>query len=354
MHGFMALLTALPVGLVVTDKTGRIVLTNPALDRLFGYAADELTGQKVETLIPAHLDCHHQALRAAYLRAPQGRTSCAGRDLMARHAQGHEFPVEVGLTTIDTADGPLVLATVIDVSFRKTYETALLQANAQLEEFAYLAAHDLCAPLRGIADLLAWTRDALGEAALAPEIARNFDRAQLRVGRAERMIDDLLAYAMADRRDQHAELVDPAALIEETLTLLAIPENFTVEVEVAAAPFQAVRTPLAMALRNLLSNALQHHGGARGKVRVRVHEEGRYNVFTVEDDGAGVPAGTEEMIFSRVPRADAPTAGHGMGLAVTRRKVVSHGGMIQLDRAGTLGGACFRLHWPRLPVTRSA
>ena len=354
MHGFLALLTALPVGLVVTDKTGRIVMTNPALDRLFGYGADKLTGQKMETLIPAHLACHHQALRAAYLRAPQGRTSCAGRDLMARHAQGHEFPVEVDLTSLDAADGPLVLTTVIDVSFRTTYETALLQANAQLEEFAYLAAHDLRAPLRGIADLLAWIRNALDEAALAPEIVRNFERAQLRVGRAQRMIGDLLAYAIADRQDQHTELVDPAALIEESLTLLAIPENFTVEVEVATAPFHAARTPLALAIRNLLSNALQHHGGAGGKVRVRVHEEGRYNVFTVEDDGAGIPAGTEEMIFNPFPRGDAPSAGHGLGLAFTRRKVVSHGGMIQLDRAGILGGACFRIHWPRVPMTRSA
>ena len=271
---------------------------------------------------------------------------------MARHAQGHEFPVEVGLTTIDTGDGLPVPATVIDISFRKTYETALLQANAQLEEFAYLAAHDLRAPLRGIADLLAWIRDALGEAALTPEIARNFDRAQVRVVRAERMIGDLLAYAMADRQDEQTELVDPAALIEETLTLLGIPENFTVEVEVAAVPFQAVRTPLAMAIRNLLSNALKHHGGSRGKVRVRVHEEGRYNVFTVEDDGAGIPAGTEDMIFNHIRRADTPDANHGMGLAVTRRKVVSHGGMIELDRAGALGGACFRIRWPRVPPTR--
>jgi two-component system sensor kinase FixL len=272
---------------------------------------------------------------------------------MARQTQGHEFPVEVGLTTIGTGDGPLVLATIIDVSFRKTDETALLQANAQLEEFAYLAAHDLRAPLRGIANLLTWIRDALGEAALAPEIARNFDRAQVRVGCAERMIGDLLAYAMAYRQDEQTEQVDPAAVIEETLALLGIPENFTVEVEVAAAPFQAARTPLAMAIRNLLSNALKHHGGSRGRVRVRVHEESRYNVFTVEDDGAGIPAGTEEMIFNHVPRADTPETGHGMGLAVTRRKVVSNGGMIELDRAGTLGGACFRMHWPRVPLTRS-
>jgi two-component system, LuxR family, sensor kinase FixL len=347
MHGFTALLPSLPVGLVITDETGRIVMTNPALDRLFGYAADELTGQKVQTLIPAHL---------AYLPpAPQGDISCAGRDLVARHAQGHEFPIEVGLTTIDAADGPLVLTTVTDVSARKTYETTLLQANAQLEEFAYLAAHDLRAPLRGIADLLTWIRDALGDAALAPDIVRNFERAQLRVGRAQRMIGELLAYAMAERQDHHTELVDPAVLIEETLTLLAVPENFTVEVEVAAAPFQAARTPLAMAIRNLLSNALQHHDGVRGRarVRVRVHEEGRYNVFTVEDDGAGIPAGAEDMIFNHVARADTPGSGHGLGLPLTRRQVVSNGGMIQLDRAGTLGGACFRIHWPRRPVTRS-
>jgi signal transduction histidine kinase len=85
---------------------------------------------------------------------------------------------------------------------------------------------------------------------------------------------------------------------------------------------------------------------------MRVREEGRYNVFTVEDDGAGIPAGAEEMIFD-FPRSDMPSAGHGLGLAVTRRKVVSNGGTIQLDPAGTLGGACFRILWPRAPLTRN-
>ena len=352
MHRFTALLTALPVGVVVTDTAGRIVMTNPALDRLFGYAADELTGQAVERLIPAHLAHRHPALREAFVRASQGQAIGTRRDLTARHRQGHEFPVEVMLTPVSAAEGSLVLATVIDLSARKSDETALLQANAQLDEFTYIAAHDLRAPLRGIADLLAWIRDALGEAALGPKIAPNFDRAQLRVDRAVRMIDDLLAYATTWWQDEHIELVDPAALIEETLALLTIPENFTVEVDVAAAPFAAARVPLAFSLRNVLSNALQHHGGSRGQVRVRVREEGRYNMFTVEDDGAGIPAGAEEIIFN-FPRSDMPSAGRGLGLAVTRRKVVSNGGTIELDRAGTLGGTCFRILWPRVPLTRS-
>jgi two-component system sensor kinase FixL len=337
MDGFMAPRTALPVGLVVTDRTGLIVMTNPALDRMFGYAAGELTSRKMEALIPAHPTCH-----------------VPGLELMARHANGHEFPVEVSLATLDMTESPLVLASIIDLSFHKTHERALRQANAQLEEFARLAAHDLRAPLRAIADLLAWIRTALGDAALTPDIARNFDRAQLRVNRAERMIHELLTYATAAQPDEQIELIDPAALIEETLTLLGTPEHFAIEVAVSAAPFHAARTPLTIALRNLLGNAMKHHGGARGKVRVRVHEEGRYNVFTVEDDGAGLPAGAEDMIFNRLSCSGTRDAGHGLGLAVTRRKVTLHGGMLQLDPAGTLGGACFRIHWPRNPLPRSA
>ena len=77
MDSFTALFSALPVGLAVTDKTGRIVMTNPALDRLFGYAAGELAGRKMEALVPAHLACHHQALGAAY----------GARRRSARHAR---------------------------------------------------------------------------------------------------------------------------------------------------------------------------------------------------------------------------------------------------------------------------
>ena len=123
-----------------------------------------------------------------------------------------------------------------------------------------------------------------------------------------------------------------------------------VEVDVEGQPFDTPRVPLSLSLRNLVGNAVKHHGGTQGRIRIRMREEGRFNVFTVEDDGQGIPAGADERIFKLFHRANNTTAGHGVGLAVTRRMINAHGGAIVASRDSPLGGACFRVHWPRIAM----
>jgi signal transduction histidine kinase len=272
-----------------------------------------------------------------------------GRDLLAQHKNGQEFPVEIALTPIDTAAGAQVLAAVTDISLRKKSESALLQMNAQLEEFTYIASHDLRSPLRGIGDLLGWIREDLDESQLSEAVRNNFDRASLRVARTEQMIEDLLEYARAGQADGRIVRIEPKRFIEETLALLTVPAGFELKVVCDAAPFFCAVTPLALVLRNLVSNAFNHHGGTAGHVRVSLHEQGHFNVLSVEDDGAGIPAGADQRIFKLFQRSTMQTPGHGVGLAVTRRVTNANGGTIVLDRNGMLGGACFRVYWPRFP-----
>ena len=349
-HRFAKVVASLPIGLLMAGSDGKISMTNPTLDTMFGYPPGELVGQPVEVLLPQRVRDGHPALRAAFARAPEVRSMGSGRDLLAQHRNGSEFPVEVGLTPLETEGERQVLAAITDISQRKKFEETLQQANAQLEEFTYVASHDLRSPLRGIADLISWIREDLDPAQLSADIERNFGRVEERIARAERMIDDLLEYARAGRQDERAEEIDPGQLVRETLELLDIPPGFQVEVEINARPFPAARTPLSLAIRNVLSNACKHHGGDQGLIRITVAEEGRFNLFTVEDDGVGVPAGSEERIFKLFHRASSQAEGHGVGLAVTRRMVNSNGGTVVLDRSGTLGGACFRIRWPRFPL----
>lgn len=348
---FSKVVSSLPVGLLMMGGNGTISMTNPALDSLFGYTEGELLGQTIEVLLPERIRERHPGMREAFFKAPEMRAMGSGRDLMARHKDGSEFPVEIGLTPLEADGERLVLAAVTDISLRKKFEDTLRQANSQLEEFTYVASHDLRSPLRGIADLLTWIREDLDDSQLTDDIRKNFARAEERIGRAERMIEDLLEYARAGgRQNERIEIVDPTQVVDEALKLLKIPEGFKVEVHAKSAPFMTARTPLALAIRNLLSNAFKHHGGTTGLVRVSLHEEGRFLVFTVEDDGVGVPLGAEDRIFKLFHRATSATEGHGVGLAVTRRMINSNGGTIVLDRSGTLPGACFRIHWPRFQL----
>lgn len=345
---FAQIFENLPLGLVVVDGRQRIVQANASVAALFGHAPEELAGQPLDVLLPERYREGHARHFAGYRAAPASRMMGSGRDLTGLHRSGQEIPVEIALSALEGGAAPLFLAIVTDISGRKRSESALQQTNAQLEEFTYVASHDLRGPLRGIADLIGWIREDIGEDALNAEVRHNFDRIALRIARCEQMIDDLLRYARAGVRDTHRERIDPRDLIEEAIALAAIPEGFAVEIDIDGGALTAPRAPLSTSLRNLLANAAKHHGGETGRIRVAMREEGRFSVFSVDDDGPGIPAGSEERIFKLFHRASPGTEGDGVGLAFTRRMINAHGGMITVEGHGPLGGASFAVHWPRI------
>jgi len=342
------LLRTLPLGVVVADELGHIVETNPTLDAQFGYATGELIGKPLHDLLPERSRKAHVEYFGSYRMHPQKRLMGEGRDLTARHRTGVEFPVEVALNHLASEEGSRYVAVVSDISERKQIEDALRQTNAQLEEFTYVASHDLRSPLRGIADLLGWIEEEIPRELISEDVAHNFDRVRLRIERCERMIDDLLVYARAGKQEGATERIDPKAVIGEALEMQTIPSGFQVELDVKSDLFEGYRTPLALSLRNLISNAFKHHGQAAGRVRISGEDVGRFILFKVEDDGQGVPDSARERVFKLFQRANTLVDGHGVGLAVTRRMITAHGGAIVVERSKALGGACFRFYWPRV------
>jgi len=345
---FSQIFENLPLGALVVDTRQRIVQVNSALSAEFGYPREELVGQPLETLLPARYRELHREHVEGYVAAPASRMMGSGRDLTGLHRSGQEIPVEIALTKLENGAQPMFMAIVSDISSRKRAETALQQTNSQLEEFTYVASHDLRSPLRGIADLVTWIREDLSGVALPEDVQQNFDRISLRIARAEQMIDDLLDYARAGVRDRHMETISPAELVDEALGLALVPDSFKVEIDMNGSDITAPRAPLATSLRNLIGNAVKHHGGRSGRIRIAMREEGRFSVFTIDDDGKGITPGNEERIFKLFHRASPGTSGDGVGLAFTRRMINAHGGMVTVCSPGALGGATFEIHWPRI------
>lgn len=343
-------LSVLPLGVLIVDEGGTIRECNPALEEQFGYAVGSLVGQSLEKLLPQRLHAVHKEHVAGYQRDPTPRRMGVGRDLTALHRTGVEFPVEVALSSVDTEEGRQLIAVVSDITARKGAEDTLRQINAQLEEFTYVASHDLRSPLRGIADLFTWIKEDIPAEQMTPSIAQNLERVQVRIERCERMIDDLLDYARAGQRDSKTAMVDLGELVEEIAGTIQVPQGFEIVRRLDAAPFQGHRTPLGICLRNLLDNAIKHHGGEQGRIAVSAADLGRFLVLSVEDDGQGIPESAYQRVFKLFHRATAASQGHGVGLALTRRIVNAHGGSIVLERSSGLGGACFRIHWPRVAM----
>jgi PAS domain S-box-containing protein len=119
---FRLAVEAAPSGMVMSDADGRIVMVNAHTETLFGYDRDELVGERIELLVPERFKPGHPAYRETYTRQPRSRPMGAGRDLFARRKDGTEVPVEIGLSSIETSDGVMTLAAVVDISGRKRDE----------------------------------------------------------------------------------------------------------------------------------------------------------------------------------------------------------------------------------------
>jgi PAS domain S-box-containing protein len=156
---FRLVVEASPNGIVLVNAKGHIVLANACVEKLFGYGRDELIGQGIELLVPERFRGEHPAHRADFHAAPAARAMGAGRELFARRKDGTEFPVEIGISPIQSPEGTLVLSVIVDISARKQAEA---EARQHREEMAYLSrvaimgelagtlAHELNQPLGAI------------------------------------------------------------------------------------------------------------------------------------------------------------------------------------------------------------
>ncbi len=122
-----------PNALLMVNAAGRIALVNAQAERIFGYARAQLIGQSIDTLLPASARAAHARLREDFFQRPEARAMGVGRALLARRVDGSEFPVEIGLNPVETEDGPMVLAAVVDISERKRAEEALRRSEERFE-----------------------------------------------------------------------------------------------------------------------------------------------------------------------------------------------------------------------------
>lgn len=231
---------------------------------------------------------------------------------------------------------------------RVAERTAELQrSNRELDRFAYVASHDLKAPLRAIDNLSKWI-EADAQAVLPPASREHLAKLRNRVQRMERLLDDLLAYSRAGRIRHAPEHVQTMALVRSIFDLLSPLPEFRLVVEDDVPDLVTQRVPLETVLRNLMGNAIKHHDRPDGCIHVTVKDLGERVEFCVADDGPGIAPNFHERIFELFqtlqPRDQ--VEGSGMGLAIVKKTVESMGGEVWVE--SDLGrGAAFRFTWPK-------
>jgi PAS domain S-box-containing protein len=226
---------------------------------------------------------------------------------------------------------------------------AAIDAYRELDQFAYVASHDLKAPLRGIANLAQWIQDDTGEQ-LGAESTEHMRLLQGRVHRMEALIDGILTYSRAGRMLNSPERVDTGALVREVIELLAPPAEVTIEVPSQMPAVNAERVPLQQVFLNLIGNAVKHSRIERSDVIVRIdwRDLGDAFEFSVSDNGPGIDPEYHERIWgifqTLAPRDK--VEGTGIGLSVVRKIVETRGGSTSVE-SSRKHGSTFRFIWPK-------
>jgi len=339
---YRGLLEAAPDGMVVVNQRGEIVLLNAQSEKQFGYLRNELIGRKVKSIIPEGF--------AERLIADGTRTAAealaqhigTGIELNGLRKDGSEFPIEIMLSPLESAEGILVTAAIRDITTRKEAEANLVQnvkelnrSNEELEQFAYVASHDLQEPLRMVASytqLLSRRYKGKLDSDADEFIAFAVDGAN----RMQRLIQDLLTFSRVGKKGQDLlDISSDDALQQAILNLRGAIEDSGALVTHGPLPeVRANEIQLTQLFQNLVGNAIKYQGPGIPHIHISAAKNGAPRwIFSVKDDGLGIDPQFFERIFGMFQRLHKRDefAGTGMGLAICRKIVERHGGIISVE-----------------------
>lgn len=353
--------------IVLIDEAGIILQANAATAKVLGHDPEFLKGQNVSVLMPEPYRSRHDDYIGRYLTTHEARIIGIGREVEALHADGRLIPVALAVSATETPMGRLFTGIIHDLTERKRIEqmlrdsndtlehrvqqrTAELEAsmaelarsNRDLEQFAYIASHDLQGPLRNVRQGLELLDEHLREIAgdIFDEEADTLRHHVLdSVERMDELIKGLLSYSRVERTGASVDTrVDLASLVDDVIDELTF-QTEGISIQVSPMPYvSGDRVQLRQVLSNLIQNAIKYRSEERPlEIKVAAMPEGGSWRISVTDNGIGVPPDQQPKVFDLFRRGHVGYPGTGLGLAICQRIVERHGGTIQVNSDGMNG-----------------
>ena len=339
---YRGLLEAAPDAMVVVNGGGEIVLLNVQAEKQFGYSRDELLGQQVKNIIPEGFAERLIADGTRSAAEALAQQIGMGIELVGRRKDGGEFPLEIMLSPLESAEGILVTAAIRDISVRKESEAHLVKtvgelrrSNEELQQFAYVSSHDLQEPLRMVASytqLLAKRYKGRLDSDADEFIAFAVDGCS----RMQGLIQDLLAYSRAGTNGKPLCEVSGEEALQGALTNLriTIEQSGAVVSHDSLPAIETDETQLTQVFQNLVGNAIKYRAVEAPRVHVSAAKNGDNEwIFSVRDNGLGIAPQYFDRIFVLFQRLHGRNEfeGTGIGLAICKKVLERLGGRIWVD-----------------------
>ncbi len=338
---FRLVVESAPNAIILVNNKGVINLINKQTEVLFGYTRDDLIGEKIEILLPDRYKGNHPSHRNTFLKNPQNRSMGAGRDLFAKRKDGSEFPVEIGLNPIEANEESLVLASIIDITERKKIEESLKShskrienKNKELEQFTYIASHDLQEPLNTIISFIELVENkSKGKFNdLDKKSFKFINEASLRM---KGLIKGLLDYGRLGQNTEVKKLDCNKLVTSVCEDLNSLIETSNTKIHIGKLPILKVyETEMRLLFQNLISNAIKFKKIDNIPEIFISSEKCNSNwKFSIKDNGIGIDPKYKEKIFIIFQRLHARNKyeGTGIGLAHCKKIVELHNGDIWFD-----------------------
>lgn len=324
-----------PYGMMTVNQKGRMVLINAELERMFGYKREELYDKEIELLVPEKHRSKHVTDREHYTLAPTARTMGRGLNLMGRHKDGHEFPVDISLNPIETSEGVIILASVMDLTGRKRLEAQMLQSEkmAAIGQLAGGVAHEINNPL-GV--ILGFSQNIAKRIKPGDPLEMPVKSIEREAIRCKNLVRDLLTFSRIGKTEK--ESVDLKEAVEGALSLVLAQskvKNVDLLKDFREVPrILANRNQIQQIIVNLSNNAMDAMPKG-GKITVRLHkakmEEQEGVEILVQDTGQGIPREIQSKIFNPFFTTKEIGKGTGLGLSLVYEIVGKHNGKIFVD-----------------------
>jgi PAS domain S-box-containing protein len=350
------LLELAPDATVVVDARGRIVFANAQIERTFGYAPRQLEGQPVEMLLPEALRSRHVTHRALFAERPKPRRMGDGSTLFGKHKDGHEFPLEISLSPVQSEGGMLVVAAVRDATSRHVAERELVEANRAKSRLLAGASHDLRQPVQTLTLL---NQAALRHVGPNTKLTSILNQQQVALGTISALLASVLDVSKLDSGAVQPAIADCAIndvfeRLQSNFWPLADDKGIALRVEPTDEGGRTDPELLRRMLGNLVSNAIRYTD--KGSVRVACEREGDSLLLTVRDTGVGIPSDNLAKVFDefyQVDRGPRRPEGLGLGLSIVRRIAALLGHKIALESVVN-EGTTFTIRLPRVELPATA